>query len=860
MIITALRLRNIKSFVDAELHFSRGINVIAGANGAGKSTVIESIGLALFDAWPQKFRDGNARTGFLRNGEKEGGIEVDVQRGDARFTVRCALGSRTRAGRVSIDYERTLLGGDGAEIASSAGRKKEFQDDVRTHILGAARIDDDRLFSDIIGTEQGAFDDPFTRAESERKALFKKILGIEDFQDFERQFHALVKMQRDEAGELEVRVDENAGVPEELAQAREELAVRETRAKDAAFALESAAAETAAALKTPDALAAQREKLEKARGERERLREKLHGAEAAAAQAKSLAEEARSAADAVRAAKDGHEAYAAAEKTLTELRKAAQERDAAKELLSTRQAKYAEDRAALMARAEGAQKQQEEMAKDIAAGEEDLRRRDARIEELLGDYASLEKEKSGLDARAAFARKLRSYVQDIDTVQRTLDNADDSLRTLRDQLADLRDEQDSLQLDADFLPQLTDEAERLFAQYIGDGSSGAAEAPFAAMLTQARDLESVLQRQVDEAARTLGSRKQEGKGARKERDDAGKRLALLRTKHEKLVADLREDTAALQTLEQSWKEERAALTVRLDAHADLDAHIAAADARLAEHRSAHEAWLAQKGAAEQLAAREKTHADAISAAEETKTALATVEKDAAKQEAAFSEEEYAAAKSALDEARAKEMTASNTVTEWKTRVEEQHKTVKKLEKEVRDFERLRLQSVRARTEADFSSEVHTRVVRELAQHVGASIVSALSAFAADLYQRIAPEQGLALHWDPATYAVELRGEQGRVRGRELSGGQLMGVSLAVKLALIKWYAQCRVGFLDEPTTHLDRETRRHLADVIQHLEQLTGDSDPWFDQLFVISHEESFAGAGHLVELARDAEAGSRVV
>jgi DNA repair exonuclease SbcCD ATPase subunit len=88
----------------------------------------------------------------------------------------------------------------------------------------------------------------------------------------------------------------------------------------------------------------------------------------------------------------------------------------------------------------------------------------------------------------------------------------------------------------------------------------------------------------------------------------------------------------------------------------------------------------------------------------------------------------------------------------------------------------------------------------------------------------------------------------------------MGVSLAVKLALIKWYAQCRVGFLDEPTTHLDRETRRHLADVIQHLEQLTGDSDPWFDQLFVISHEESFAGAGHLVELARDAEAGSRVV
>jgi DNA repair exonuclease SbcCD ATPase subunit len=108
--------------------------------------------------------------------------------------------------------------------------------------------------------------------------------------------------------------------------------------------------------------------------------------------------------------------------------------------------------------------------------------------------------------------------------------------------------------------------------------------------------------------------------------------------------------------------------------------------------------------------------------------------------------------------------------------------------------------------------------------------------------------------------VELRGELGVVRGRELSGGQLMGVSLAVKLALIKWYSQCRVGFLDEPTTHLDRDTRRNLADVIQHLEQLTAEGDPWFDQLFVISHEESFAGAGHLVELERDTKFGSIVL
>jgi exonuclease SbcC len=139
MIITTLRLRNIKSFAEAELCFRNGINIIAGRNGAGKSTIIEAIGLALFDAWPRKFKEGNARSGFIRYGEREGGIEVELQRGGERYTVRCDLASRKRKGSESIDYERAILDANGAEIASSAGRKKEFQDDIRRLILGEGR-------------------------------------------------------------------------------------------------------------------------------------------------------------------------------------------------------------------------------------------------------------------------------------------------------------------------------------------------------------------------------------------------------------------------------------------------------------------------------------------------------------------------------------------------------------------------------------------------------------------------------------------------------------------------------------------------------------------------------------------------
>jgi|GEM_PF-1802591 len=859
MIITGVRLRNIKSFIEDELRFARGINIIAGRNGAGKSTVIESVGLALFDAWPQKFKDGNARAGFLRNGENEGTIEVDVRRGDRSFTVRCELGRRRRSGREIIDYERRLIA-DGEEIAASTGRKREFQDDIREHILGAARIDDERLFRDIIGTEQGGFDDPFTRPEGDRRALFEKILGIEDFQDFDKQFWSLVKMQHGEAEKLAIRVEENAGVPHEHEQALESLTEREARLKDAAAALKAISDEVTKARKVVDKLSGKRDALAKVRAEQARLEEKLRGAEQARDSADALVKEARTAAAAVLKSLPGYKAFMEAEKDIGRLRVAAKKRDEAKERLGLLRERYEKQKTKLQTQREGAERRRDEMRKEIDDAEADLKRRDEDIARLRREYQDLTARKKTLDARADFAEEVRSYVQDLNTVQQTLDNADESLRGLRDTFSTLRERQPKVELPLEFFPDLTEESERLFDRYIGGASDAEAATPFAPLLEHARAASDVARKEAEQAADVRSRKGEEGKSARRQRDEKEKQIAKLReslTAREKEIADAGNELAEL---EEKWEREAAKLSAVLDQHADVDERIAKLEETLEQHRSAHEDYLSRKSAAETVEQREQSLADAKDAVKETRTALTASNREVKKLEESFSEEEYTEAKSTLDDVLEREKAASSEHAEWKTRVEEQRRAVKTLKKELREFERLRAQSMHARTEADFVKDVHQNVVRELARHVGASIVSALSAFAADLYQRIAPEQGLTLYWDAQTYAVELRGEQGTVRGRELSGGQLMGVSLAVKLALIKWYSQCRVGFLDEPTTHLDRETRHHLADVIQHLEQLTADGDPWFDQLFVISHEESFTGAGHLVELERDAETGSRVV
>jgi len=69
MLIRSLRLKNIKSYGEGAagegvtIQFQPGINRIAGKNGEGKSTLIESLGYALFFTNPvfEEYFSGRAR-------------------------------------------------------------------------------------------------------------------------------------------------------------------------------------------------------------------------------------------------------------------------------------------------------------------------------------------------------------------------------------------------------------------------------------------------------------------------------------------------------------------------------------------------------------------------------------------------------------------------------------------------------------------------------------------------------------------------------------------------------------------------------------------------------------------------------
>jgi exonuclease SbcC len=92
---------------------------------------------------------------------------------------------------------------------------------------------------------------------------------------------------------------------------------------------------------------------------------------------------------------------------------------------------------------------------------------------------------------------------------------------------------------------------------------------------------------------------------------------------------------------------------------------------------------------------------------------------------------------------------------------------------------------------------------------------------------------VSLSWNSG-YEIVLE-EDGHERPfASLSGGEQMAAALAVRLALLKELSDMRIAFFDEPTTNMDEERRRNLAQQIGRIRD--------FDQLFIISHDDAFEG------------------
>ena len=117
MIFKRLRLKNFKSYANEVITFNKGITVIVGENGAGKSSIFEAISFALF-----KQHTAGKLSALVRNSADTMSVELDfVSRGKEYRIIRDKTKSKTNSRlltKTSADSEFMSLCSGEREVSS----------------------------------------------------------------------------------------------------------------------------------------------------------------------------------------------------------------------------------------------------------------------------------------------------------------------------------------------------------------------------------------------------------------------------------------------------------------------------------------------------------------------------------------------------------------------------------------------------------------------------------------------------------------------------------------------------------------------------------------------------------------------
>ncbi|MEO8650095.1 MAG: AAA family ATPase, partial [Acidobacteriota bacterium] len=212
--------------------------------------------------------------------------------------------------------------------------------------------------------------------------------------------------------------------------------------------------------------------------------------------------------------------------------------------------------------------------------------------------------------------------------------------------------------------------------------------------------------------------------------------------------------------------------------------------------------------------------------------LATAETEFTAAEKNYDRERHQAERTALatlerDHAEMRAMLESEIRRAADLRAELERLTAIRTELQNEYREKARLEKVAEATEfiRDTLKEAAPLVARNYVYHV--------SVEANQMFREITGNAGRTLKW-AEDYGIFLE-EGGHDRPfQNLSGGEQMAAALSVRLALLKQLTDIRIAFFDEPTTNMDAERRENLAQQISRI--------GYFDQLFVISHDDTFEG------------------
>ena len=905
MQITYLVLENFKSYRQrTRIDFRPGTNAIIGANGAGKSSMLEAIGFALFDSQPPGFKLAN----LLSEGTKSGLVVVGLMPSDDErvYEVERAFSERatTRYRVLDPSLGSAILAESNADVAAW----------LHTVLRIAPGVDLAYLFAHTVGVPQGTFTAPFLLAPGTRKEIFDPLLRVDEYRHAGQNLRDTERVLRERSDEWENSISHMEGELAQLPRDRAELRVVEARLESLSGRIAESEADLAG---RQDELLG----LDDLKGQLDDAQQKLQSVRAAQlleesrlVQAERLLSEASDAQAQVEKALPGYQAYGEAEGELSLLEGQRRERDrlqgerqsleiqlvtqtardgqlrAELSEMATAQARV-EVLAPLVARQVELQSQLDAAQRDSGLLDEARAQRQRVEDERAQTQSELEAvqvEMATAQAREADLPALNTHLTEISSEERAALASLASARSERERLAEQsatlsatdaarcpvceaeltaqhRDDliaRNTLQIAS--LGREADEGESALSALRGDRARsesrrGELERELRQLRTEA-DRQRAAERfsrldadlsQAQDRERLLSAAPELVGSLRAELDALGDPRREDQLRRDKLARrDLIESAhrAASEQVD-ALSTAVAALTGDLEALAWLDQAIDRAQAARAEHRPAYERTMQHLAAAGQLD--ERT----------TQSAVARCRAQAAQVAVEHATRQHAQIADRYDPAfhahvRSDHQRLSIELAGARAQLDGDRERQGALYRQIGELEQLERGLAQARDEHQRVTEMRSvlRTVRDLlvqaGPHVTRQLVYHISRQASTIYADIMNDHAGRLNWSQDyELSLEVKGRQRTFQ--QLSGGEQMSASLALRLALLRETSAIDVAFFDEPTAHLDPQRREGLAERIMEVKG--------FSQIFVISHDDTFERAAqNFIRVVRDVD-GSRL-
>lgn len=182
MEILSVTLKNFKTHSDRYFSFQPGTNAISGENGAGKTSILEAIAWVLFD-----YKGDYKTDDLIRNGTNV--AQVIVRFVSSRDQRTYEVQRSTRSGYAIFDPQLN-------EKLNLTRIKEEVHPWLRENLGVAAGTDLAELFSSTIGVPQGTYTVDFLLTGERRKAIFDRVLKVEEYQKTNKDLLSLEKFSK----------------------------------------------------------------------------------------------------------------------------------------------------------------------------------------------------------------------------------------------------------------------------------------------------------------------------------------------------------------------------------------------------------------------------------------------------------------------------------------------------------------------------------------------------------------------------------------------------------------------------------------------------------------------------------------